>query len=65
MLYRSDEKQVKECRQTCKRVSDRKYFIPANDVEEKGKICFDVCDIVRDRMDKNANRSWELRRAVA
>jgi|UPI0002DC32B4 hypothetical protein len=37
MLYRSDEKQVKECRQTCKRVSDRKYFIPANDVEEKGK----------------------------
>ena len=38
MLYRSDEKQVKECRQTCKRVSDRKYFIPANDVEEKGKI---------------------------
>ena len=31
------EKQVKECRQTCKRVSDRKYFIPANDVEEKGK----------------------------
>ena len=33
----NDEKQVKECRQTCKRVSDRKYFIPANDVEEKGK----------------------------
>nr|DAT67152.1 MAG TPA: hypothetical protein [Microviridae sp.] len=33
--------------------------------KKKGKICFDVCDRVRDRMDKNANRSWELRRAVA
>ena len=25
----------------------------------------DVCDKVKDRMDKNANRSWKLRRAVA
>jgi hypothetical protein len=37
MLYRSGEKQVKECRQTYKRVSDRKYITLANDVEEKGK----------------------------